>query len=143
MHIDEEHLLDIENTVYALDSSTIDLCLSVFPWAHFRKTKSAVKLHTLLDLQGNIPAFLHISDGKLHDVNVLDMLVPEAGAFYIMDRAYLDFSRLFGLHQASAFFVLRSKTNTRFRRLYSHPIDRTSGLIWQFSPILGGFPFLQ
>ena len=127
MHIDEEHLLDIENTVYALDSSTIDLCLSVFPWAHFRKTKSAVKLHTLLDLQGNIPAFLHISDGKLHDVNVLDMLVPEAGAFYIMDRAYLDFSRLFGLHQASAFFVLRSKT--RFRRLYSHPIDRTSGLI--------------
>ena len=129
LHIDEEHLLDIENTVYALDSSTIDLCLSVFPWAHFRKTKSAVKLHTLLDLQGNIPAFLHISDGKLHDVNVLDMLVPEAGAFYIMDRAYLDFSRLFGLHQASAFFVLRSKTNTRFRRLYSHPIDRTSGLI--------------
>ena len=129
LHIDEPHGLDIENTVYALDSSTIDLCLSVFPWAHFRKTKSAVKLHTLLDLQGNIPAFIHISDGKLHDVKALDFLLPEAGAFYVMDRAYLDFSRLFGLDQASAFFVLRAKSNTKFRRLYSHPVDRTSGLI--------------
>ena len=137
-HVDADHLLDIDNTVYALDSSTIDLCLSVFPWAQFRKTKSAVKLHTLLDLQGNIPAFLHISDGKLHDVNVLDMLLPEAGAFYIMDRAYLDFSRLFDLHKAFAFFVLRAKSNTRFRRLYSHTVDRTSGLICDQTVKLAG-----
>ena len=129
LHIEPSHDLDIESTVYALDSSTIDLCLSVFPWAHFRKTKSAIKLHTLLDLQGNIPAFIHISDGKLHDVKALDFLPPEAGAFYIMDRAYLDFFRLFELHQASAFFVLRAKSNTKFRRLYSRPVDRASGLI--------------
>ena len=129
LHIDESHGLDIDNTVYALDSSTIDLCLTMFPWAHFRKTKSAVKLHTLLDLRGQIPAFLHISDGKLHDVNVMDLLLPEAGAFYIMDRAYLDFARLYSLHQARSFFVLRAKSNTRFRRLYSHEVDRASGLI--------------
>ena len=129
LHIDESHGLDIDNTVYALDSSTIDLCLTMFPWAHFRKTKSAVKLHTLLDLRGQIPAFFHISDGKLHDVNVMDLLLPEAGAFYIMDRAYLDFARLYSLHQARSFFVLRAKSNTRFRRLYSHEVDRASGLI--------------
>ena len=110
LHIDENHGLDIDNTVYALDSSTIDPCLTMFPWAHFRKTKSAVKLHTLLDLRGQIPAFLHISDGKLHDVNVMDLLLPEAGACYIMDRAYLDFARLYSLHQARSFFVLRAKS---------------------------------
>ena len=121
--------LDVKDTVYALDSSTIDLCLSLFPWARFRKTKGAVKLHTLLDLHGNIPAFIHISDGKLHDVNVLDMLVPEAGAFYVMDRAYLDFERLHRLHLCGSFFVLRAKSNTRLRRLSSRPVDRTTGLI--------------
>ena len=121
--------LDVKDTVYALDSSTIDLCLSLFPWARFRKTKGAVKLHTLLDLHGNIPAFIHISDGKLHDVNVMDMLVPEAGAFYIMDRAYLDFERLHRLHLCGSFFVLRAKSNTKLRRLSSRPVDRTTGLI--------------
>ena len=129
LHIDQDPGLDVANTVYALDSSTIDLCLTLFPWAHFRKTKSAIKLHTLLDLRGPIPAFIHISDGKLHDVNILDLLLPEAGAFYIMDRGYLDFARLYRLHQARCFFLLRAKANTRFRRLYSHAVDRSSGLI--------------
>ena len=121
--------LAAKDTVYALDSSTIDLCLSLFPWARFRRTKGAVKLHTLLDLRGNIPAFIHVSDGKLHDVNVLDMLLPEAGSFYVMDRAYLDFERLHHLHLCGAFFVLRAKSNTRLRRLSSRPVDRTTGLI--------------
>ena len=121
--------LAARDTVYALDSSTIDLCLSLFPWARFRRTKGAVKLHTLLDLRGNIPAFIHVSDGKLHDVNVLDMLLPEAGSFYVMDRAYLDFERLHHLHLCGAFFVLRAKSNTRLRRLSSRPVDRTTGLI--------------
>ena len=125
----EAYGLDFDNTVYALDSSTIDLCLSLFPWAGFRKTKAAVKLHTLLDLQGNIPTFIHISDGKLHDVNVMDMLLPERGAFYVMDRAYLDFTRLFRLHQLGSFFVLRSKSNTTLRRLYSHPVERSTGVV--------------
>lgn len=129
LHLDQDPDLDVANTIYALDSSTIDLCLTLFPWAHFRKTKSAIKLHTLLDLRGHIPAFIHISDGKLHDVNVLDLLLPEAGAFYIMDRGYLDFARLYRLHQARCFFLLRAKTNTRFRRLYSHAVDRSTGLI--------------
>ena len=121
--------LDIKNSVYALDSSTIDLCLTLFPWAHFRKTKSAVKLHTLLDLRGYIPAFIHISDGKLHDVKVLDRLVPEPAAFYIMDRAYLDFRRLYYLHLSRCFFVLRTKKNTKYRRVCSRPVDRSTGLI--------------
>ncbi len=121
--------LDVKDTVYALDSSTTDLCLSLFPWARFRKTKGAVKLHTLLDLHGSIPAFIHMSDGKLHDVNVLDMLVPEAGAFYVMDRACLDFERLHRLHLCGRFFVLRAKSNTRLRRLSSRPVDRTTGLV--------------
>ena len=130
LHVDDNLPgLDPGNTVYALDASTIDLCLSLFPWASFRRTKAAVKLHTLLDLQGNIPAFVHISDGKLHDVNVLDMLLPEAGAFYIMDRAYLDFARLHHLHHRGSFFVLRAKSNTRLRRLYSRPVDRATGLV--------------
>ena len=121
--------LDLGNSVYALDSTTIDLCLSVFPWAHFRTTKSAVKMHTLLDLRGNIPSFIHISDGKLHDVNALDLLVAEPGAIYVMDRGYVDFRRLHRLHQASAFFVTRAKANMDARRVYSAPSDRENGII--------------
>ena len=128
LYANEDLGLELDNTVYALDASTIDLCLSIFPWAHFRKTKAAIKLHTLLDLRGNIPSFIHISDGKLYDVNVLDLLLPEAGAFYIMDRGYTDFERLYHLHQASAFFVIRAKSNLKFRRLYSHPVDKETGL---------------
>ena len=121
LYADEDLGLELDNTVYALDASTIDLCLSVFPWALFRSTKSAVKLHTLLDLRGNIPTFIHVSDGKMHDVNVLDILVPEPGAFYIMDRGYVDFERLFLLHTVGAFFIIRAKSNTRYERRYSHP----------------------
>ena len=121
--------LELSNTVYALDSTTIDLCLSVFPWAHFRTTKAAVKMHTLLDLRGNIPSFIYISDGKLHDVNVLDLLVPEAGAIYVMDRGYVDFERLHALHQSGAFFVTRTKSNMLYHRIYSAPTDRTAGII--------------
>jgi hypothetical protein len=120
--------VELKHTVYALDSTTIDLCLALFPWARFRKTKGAVKLHTLLDLRGNIPSFIHISDGKLHDVNILDRIAFEAGSFYIMDRGYIDFARLHGLHQAQAFFVVRAKSNTQFQRVYSYPIDKTTGL---------------
>lgn len=128
LYAEEDLGFDLDQTVYALDASTIDLCLSLFPWAHFRSTKSAVKLHTLLDVRGNIPTFLHISDGKLHDVNVLDILLPEPGAFYIMDRGYLDFKRLFTLTQAGAFFVIRAKRKTRYQRRYSHAIDHSHGL---------------
>jgi hypothetical protein len=131
--------VDLSNTVYALDSTTIDLCLSVFPWAPFRSTKAAIKLHTLLDLRGSIPSFIHISDGKLHDVNVLDLLVPEAGAFYIMDRAYLDFERLYTLAQMGAFFVTRAKLNMDARRLYSAPTDRGTGVICDQTIALNGF----
>lgn len=122
LYADENLGLDLEGTVYALDASTIDLCLSLFPWARFRSTKSAVKLHTLLDLRGNIPTFIDITDGKVHDVNVLDTLMIEAGAFYIMDRGYLDFTRLFKIHQAGAFFVIRAKKNTLYKRQYSHAV---------------------
>jgi hypothetical protein len=129
LYAGEDLGLDLKNTVYALDSTTIDLCLSVFPWAHFRSTKSAVKMHTLLDLRGDIPSFIHISDGKLHDVHALDMLVPEAGAIYVMDRGYIDFGRLYGLHQAGAFFVTRAKTNLNAHRVYSASTDRIGGVI--------------
>ena len=129
LYRDDDNGLDISDTVYALDSSTVDLCLNLFPWAHFRRTKSAVKLHTLLDLRGYIPAFIHISDGKLHDVNVLDRLVPEPGTFYVMDRAYLDFARLYRLHQSLCFFVLRTKKNTQYRRTDSRKVDRSKGLV--------------
>ncbi len=129
LYHDDGSVLDVKSTVYALDSSTIDLCLNLFPWAHFRRTKSAVKLHTLLDLRGYIPVFIHISDGKLHDVNVLDRIVPEPGAFYVMDRAYLDFTRLHRLHQSLCFFVLRTKKNTQYRRTDSRKVDRSTGLI--------------
>lgn len=129
LYAGEDLGLDLKNTVYVLDSTTIDLCLSVFPWAHFRSTKSAVKIHTLLDLRGDIPSFIHISDGKLHDVHALDMLVPEAGAIYLMDRGYIDFGRLYGLHQAGAFFVTRAKSNLNAHRVYSASTDRTGGVI--------------
>ena len=128
LYADEDFGLELNETVYALDSSTIDLCLSVFPWARFRKTKGAVKLHTLLDLKGDIPTFIWITDGKVHDVNVLDHLIPEPGAIYVMDRAYLDFRRLYQLHQCSAIFITRSKTNTGLRRIYSNKVDKRTGV---------------
>jgi len=139
LYIDEPFGVDLNETVYALDATTIDLCLSVFPWAPFRTTKAAVKLHTLLDLRGNIPAFIHISDGKMHDVNVLDQLLPEAGAFYVMDRGYLDFERLFRLHSAGSFFVTRGKSNLKAQRRYSRPVDRSTGLICDQTVVLTGF----
>jgi len=129
LYLGDRFGIELENTTYALDSTTIDLCLSLFPWALFRTTKSAVKMHTLLDLRGNIPSFIHISDGKLGDVHVLDVLVLEAGAIYVMDRGYLDFARLYVLHQAHAFFVTRAKSNTQLRRVYSAPVDRSTGII--------------
>src|SRR5450830_1105922 len=139
LYANEAFGLDLKDTVYALDATTIDLCLSVFPWAPFRSTKAAVKLHTLLDLRGNIPTFLHISDGKLHDVNVLDLLVPEPGAFYVMDRGYIDFERLHRLHEAGSFFVTRAKSNLNAQRRYSHPVDRSTGLICDQTVVLTGF----
>ena len=139
LYIDDDFGLELKETVYALDSSTIDLCLSTFPWARFRKTKAAVKLHTLLDLRGDIPTFIWITDGKVHDVNVLDHLIPEPGAIYIMDRAYLDFLRLYQLHQSSAVFVIRSKTNTKLRRLYSHAVDKATGVKCDQTVVPTGF----
>jgi len=139
LYAEEDLGLDLTNTVYALDSTTIDLCLSLFPWAPFRSTKAAVKMHTLLDLRGNIPSFIHISDGKMHDINVLDMMIPEPAAIYIMDRAYLDFERLFTLHDAGAFFVTRTKANSDLRRIYSAPSDRAQGIICDQTVALSGF----
>ena len=130
--------LEMKNTVYALDASTIDLCMAVFPWALFRSTKSAVKLHTLLDLRGNIPIFMHISDGKMHDVNALDLLIPETGAFYIMDRGYLDFKRLYRWHTAGAYFVIRAKSNTKFKRRYSRPVEMNTGVQCDHTVVLTG-----
>jgi len=138
LYLDEAFGVDLANTVYALDASTIDLCLSLFAWAPFRRTKAAVKLHTLLDLRGNIPTFIHISDGKLNDVNALDLLIPEAGAFYVMDRGYLDFRRLYRLTLAAAFFVTRAKSNTKLRRLYSQPVDKAMGLLCDQIVVLTG-----
>jgi hypothetical protein len=129
LYAGESLAVELDNTVYALDSTTIDLCLSLFPWAPFRAAKAAIKLHTLLDLRGAIPAFIFISDGKLQDVNVLDILLPEPGAFYVMDRGYLDFDRLYTLHQAGSFFVTRAKSNFKCKRIYSNPGDRSTGLI--------------
>ena len=128
LYANEDFGVELDNTVYALDSTTIDLCLSVFPWARFRKTKGAVKMHTLLNLRGNIPEFIHISDGKMADVNVLDILIPEPGSFYIMDRGYIDFSRLYAMHQSLAFFVTRAKRGFQFKRRYSHAVDKSTGL---------------
>jgi hypothetical protein len=139
LYSNEPFGVDLKQAVYALDATTIDLCLSLFPWANFRQNKSAIKLHTLLDLRSNIPTFIHISDGKLHDVNVFDILPLEPGAFYIMDRGYLDFSRLHALSQTPAFFVTRAKSNFKCRRLYSHRVDRTTGLIYDQTILLTGF----
>ena len=139
LYVQEPFGVDLQETVYALDATTIDLCLSVFPWAVFRSTKAAIKLHTLLDLRGNIPTFIHISDGKVHEVNILDQLLPEPGAFYIMDRGFLDFERLYRFHEAGSFFVTRGKLNLKVQRRYSHPVDRTTGLICDQSVVLTGF----
>jgi len=120
--------VDLAQSLYALDSTTIDLCLSLFPWAKFRKHKAAVKMHTLLDLHGNIPTFIRITDGKVHDVNILDEILPEAGAFYVMDRGYVDFERLHVFTLSAAFFVVRTKSNVLIQRRYSHPVDKTTGV---------------
>jgi transposase len=139
LYSDEDFAIELDNTIYALDSTTIDLCLSLFPWASFRKHKGAIKLHTLLDLRGNIPFFIKITDGLVHDVNILDELIPEPGSFYIMDRGYLDFARLYHFQQYSSFFVIRAKSNLQFRRLYSHPIDKSTGLKCDQTILLTGF----
>jgi len=138
LYVDEPFGVDLQNTVYALDATNIDLCLAVFPWAPYQATRAAVRLHTLLDLRGNIPTFIHISDGKLHEVKILDQLAPEPGAFYVMDRGFLDFARLYRFHQAGSFFVTRTKSNTQFQRRYSHPVDRRTGLICDQTIILTG-----
>ena len=141
MYVDEERGLDLTNTVYALDSTTIALCLSVFPWAHFRTTKAAVKMHTLLDLRGNIPSFIHISDGKLHDVHALDMLLPEAGAIYVVDRGYVDFARLYVLHQAGAFFVTRAnRTSMLIASIRRRRIARPASFATRPSPWTASTP---
>lgn len=129
LYADTDLGFDLDNTIYALDSTTIDLCLSIFPWATFRRTKSAVKMHTLLNLKGSIPEFIHISEGSMHDVNILDDLPILSSAIYLLDRGYLDFRRLFTMHQAGAFFVTRTKSNTRYQRIYSRPIDKSTGLV--------------
>ena len=131
--------VDLAQSLYALDSTTIDLCLALFPWARFRRCKAAVKMHTLLDLRGNIPAFVHITDGKVHDVNVLDQIVPEAGAFYVMDRGYIDFERLFVLTLSAAFFVVRTKSNVLLQRRYSHPVDKSTGVRSDQTVVLSSF----
>lgn len=128
LYLNEPLGIDLKQTVYALDATTIDLCLSLFPWAHFRKNKGAVKLHTLLDLRGSIPSFIEITDGKIHEVNILDTLILEPGSFYMMDRAYLDFVRLYVFHLAKAFFVTRNKGKIKYRRIYSRPVDKSTGL---------------
>lgn len=139
LYQEDSFLEDLNETIYALDATTIDLCLSVFPWAPFRKNKAAIKLHTLLDLKGNIPTFIHISDGKLHDVNALDLLHLEAGAYYVMDRGYLDFERLYAFNQIPAFFVTRAKANMQFQRRYSHPVEKDTGLRCDQTITLTGF----
>lgn len=139
LYRDESFGFELDQTVYALDSTTIDLCLSVFPWAVFRKTKGAVKVHTLLDLRGSIPSFLWITDGKVHDVNILDELIPEPGSIYVMDRGYIDYQRLFKLHLSQATFVIRAKSNINYRRLYSHPVEKNTGLRCDQTIRLSGF----
>lgn len=128
LYANEQLGADLKSTVYALDSTTIDLCMSLFPWAHFRKTKSAIKLHTLMNLRGYIPEFIYISEAKMHDVNILDLIIPSPGTYYIMDRAYLDFKRLYDLHQKRAFFVIRAKKNFKFKRRYSHQVEKNTGV---------------
>jgi hypothetical protein len=139
LYANEDFAVQLEQTVYALDSTTIDLCLSLFPWALFRNRKGAVKLHTLIDLRGNIPTVVIITHGKVHDVNILDNLIIEAGAIYVMDRGYVDFERLYTIHQSSAFFVTRAKSNFNFRRLYSKPVDKSTGILCEQIIVLNGF----
>jgi hypothetical protein len=139
LYVDEPFGVDLKESVYALDTTNIDLCLSVFPWAPFRSTKAAIRLHTLLDLRGNIPTFIHISDGKMHEVNILDHLLPEPGAFYVIDRGFIDFERLYRFHQAGSFFVTRAKSNLNVRRRYSHPVDRSTGLICDQTVLFIGY----
>jgi len=139
LYVQEPFGVELHETVYALDTTTIDLCLSVFSWAPFRLAKAAIELHTLLDLRGNIPTFIHISDGKMHEVNILDQRLPEPGAFYLMDRGFLDFERLYRFHQAGSFFVTRGKSNLKVQRRYSHPVDRNTGPICDQSVVLTGF----
>ena len=139
LYADDDFGLELKETVYAFDSTTIDLCLSLFPWAIFRKHKGAVKLHTLLDLRGSIPSFIKITGGKVHDVRILDDLIPEPGCFYVLDRAYLDFARLHFIHQCQAFFVIRAKSNFQCRRLYSRPVDKATDLISDQTVVLTGF----
>ena len=138
LYVDEPFGVDLKDTVYALDATTIDLCLSVFPWAPFQSTKAAIRLHTLLDLRGNIPTFIHISDGKMHEVSVLDQLLPEPGAFYILDRGFIDFARLYRFHQAGSFFVIRAKSNTKTQRRYSNRVDRSTGVMCDQTIFLTG-----
>ncbi len=138
LYRDEDIGLDLKNTIYAFDSTTIDLCLSLFPWARFRKRKGAIKLHTLLDLRGSIPSFIHMTEGKTHDVRILDDLPLEPGSFYILDRAYLDFFRLYTLHQHRVFFVIRAKSNLQSRRVYSRAVDKTMDLISDQTILLTG-----
>jgi hypothetical protein len=139
LYLEDDIGLNLENTVFALDSTTIDLCLSLFPWADFRSTKAAVKLHTLLDLRGPIPSFIHISNGKMGDALALDLITPEAGSIYLMDRAYIDFERLYVIHRAGAFFVTRAKRNMNYHRVYSHDVDKTIGMIAEQTIALDGF----
>jgi len=139
LYADDDFGLELKETVYAFDSTTIDLCLSLFPWAVFRKRKGAVKLHTLLDLRGSIPSFIKITDGKVHDVRILDDLIPEPGCFYVLDRGYLDFARLHVIHQSQAFFVIRAKSNLQCRRLYSRPVDKATDLVSDQTVVLTGF----
>lgn len=139
LYADDDIGLDLDNTVYALDSTTIDLCLSLFPWADFRSTKSAVKMHTLLDLRGPIPSFIHVSNGKMGDALALDLIAPEAGSIYVMDRGYVDFRRLHVFHAAHAFFVTRAKSNMKYHRVYSHPVDKSAGIMADQSIALDGF----
>jgi transposase len=127
LYVDEPNIADLESPVFAIDSTTIDLCVSLFPWAHFRKTKSAVKMHFIMDLRGNIPYFIHITEGKLHDVNVLDQIIPLPGTYYVMDRGYLDFQRLYSFHALKSYFVTGSKKNIKLTRVYSSPADRATG----------------
>jgi len=136
---DNDFNVDIDEIAYALDSTTIDLCLSLFPWAKFRKKKAAVKMYTLLDLRGSIPTFIEITDGKVHDVNILDLLLIEAGAIYVMDRAYVDFERLYEMHQAQAFFISREKSNFKFKRLYSRKVNKAMGFKCDQTIVLTGF----
>ena len=139
LYADEDLGIELDSNIYALDSTTIDLCLSLFPWARFHKTKGAIKLHTLMNLRGSIPEFILISDGKLHDVNILDILIPEPGAYYVIDRAYIDFQRLYEWHKAKTFFVTRAKRNFKFKRRYSHRVDKSTGVLCDQTVLLAAF----